>query len=78
VLSKVNCIANEGVDITYLEDGISLVCLGEGGGANCTFVNVPIPTIQTLSEWGMVAAAIGLEFVGLFFAVRRERLQASA
>lgn len=33
--------------------------------------------IPTLSEWGMIAAAAGLGLAGLFFAVRRKRLQAS-
>ncbi len=32
--------------------------------------------IPALSEWGMIAAAAGLGLVGVFFAVRRKRLQA--
>lgn len=32
--------------------------------------------IPTLSEWGMIAAAAGLGLIGVFFAARRERLQA--
>ncbi|MFI5323583.1 MAG: IPTL-CTERM sorting domain-containing protein [Thermodesulfobacteriota bacterium] len=27
--------------------------------------------IPTLSEWGMIAAAVGLGFVGVFFGVRK-------
>jgi hypothetical protein len=34
--------------------------------ATGSFANVP-----TLSEWGMIAAAVGLGLVGVFFAVRR-------
>jgi hypothetical protein len=37
-------------------------------------VRDPIPT---LSEWGMISAAVGLMLVGVFFAARK-RLQASA
>ena len=32
------------------------------------------PRIPTLSEWGMIAAAAGLMLVGVFFAVKRRRL----
>jgi hypothetical protein len=31
--------------------------------------------IPTLSEWGMISAAIGLGLVGVFFAVRRRKMQ---
>jgi hypothetical protein len=34
--------------------------------------------IPTLSEWGMIAAAAGLGLIGMLFAARRKRLQASA
>lgn len=33
--------------------------------------------IPALSEWGMIAAIVGLGFVGVFFAARRRRAQAS-
>ena len=42
------------------------------------FAEVEPREIPTLSEWGMIAAAGGLMMVGVFFAVRRKRLQASA
>ena len=32
--------------------------------------------IPTLSEWGMISAAVGLMLVGVFFAVKRRRAQA--
>ncbi len=33
-----------------------------------------IRPIPTLSEWGMIAAAVGLGLIGVFFAVRRKRI----
>lgn len=33
--------------------------------------------IPTLSEWGMISAAVGLGFIGVFFAMRRKRAQAA-
>lgn len=47
--------------------------------AECTFVNVRIPeSIPTLSEWWMISATAGLGLIGVFFTVRRRRLQAGA
>jgi hypothetical protein len=34
---------------------------------------IPQRNVPTLSEWGMIAAAVGLGLVGVFFAVRRSR-----
>ena len=39
-------------------------CIAEGGVAN----------VPTLSEWGMIAAAGGLGMIGVFFAVKRKRV----
>jgi hypothetical protein len=50
-------------------EGIDRIAFGPAGFT----ANIP-----TLSEWGMIAAAAGLGLVGVFFAVRRKRLQASA
>jgi hypothetical protein len=34
----------------------------------------PTPTqIPTLSEWGMISAAVGLGFIGVFFTLRKRR-----
>ena len=33
-------------------------------------------SVPTLSEWGMIAAAAGLGLIGVFFAVKRRRMQA--
>jgi len=72
VLDNVECTQSSEVSVTFIENGVSLDCLG-GTEITCTFTNVlnsrPIPT---LSEWGMIAAAGGLALIGVFFAVRRK------
>ncbi|MCI0481224.1 MAG: IPTL-CTERM sorting domain-containing protein [Candidatus Dadabacteria bacterium] len=80
-LIDVECESSDGgilFDIT--DNGLTATCVtGDFSEGTCTFFNVrgsaPIPT---LSEWGMIAAAGGLALIGVFFAVRRKRLQASA
>jgi len=47
---------------------------GSIDGFSC--VTLEAASIPTLSEWGMIAAAAGLEIVGLFFAARRKRISA--
>ncbi len=79
VLDNVIC-ETDGINFTFIGNGVDLECVaGDFGTGTCTFFNVqsarPIPT---LSEWGMIAAAGGLGLVGVFYAVRRKRLQASA
>lgn len=45
----------------------------------CTIALRMTPTtIPTLSEWGMIASATVLMLIGVYFAARRRRLQASA
>jgi hypothetical protein len=69
----------EGLTITDIPGGVLVECTGPNGGTgNCTFINLPgtASNIPTLSEWGMIAAAVGLGLVGVFFAIRK-RLQAS-
>jgi hypothetical protein len=59
-----------------LKGGFFVECLdpGEGIQGECTFVNVrATENIPTLSEWGMIAAAVGLGLTGMWFAVRRRR-----
>ncbi|MEW6143868.1 MAG: IPTL-CTERM sorting domain-containing protein [Thermodesulfobacteriota bacterium] len=72
-LESVECSDSALIDVTFIENGVSLDCLG-GTEITCTFTNVrgasPIPT---LSEWGMIAAAAGLILIGVFFAVRRKK-----
>jgi exosortase sorting signal-containing protein len=74
VLGDVHC-EESGLTITSIENGINVVCDGPNSGVgSCNFINVPgvAPTnIPTLSEWGMIAAAVGLAMIGVFFAVRR-------
>lgn len=72
-LDSVVCTESPEVRVTFIENGVSLDCLGDEI-IDCTFTNFrstsPIPA---LSEWGMVAAAGGLALVGVFFAARRRR-----
>ncbi|MEW6144570.1 MAG: hypothetical protein AB1598_06075 [Thermodesulfobacteriota bacterium] len=72
-LEDVICF-NDGVAIEEIENGFIATCTAPGEGfAECTFYNVQLDVIPTLSEWGMIAAAAGLMIVGVFFAVRRRR-----
>jgi hypothetical protein len=76
-LEDVVCF-NDGVGITEIENGFVARCIEPNGGSvECVFVNVDPDAIPTLSEWGMISAAAGLGLVGMFFVIRRKRLQAS-
>ena len=77
-LADIGCVNNIGLALTFLDDGISLECVGPNlGSVRCTFFNVRTErTIPTLSEWGMIAAAGGLVLVGVFFALRRRKAPA--
>lgn len=79
-LLDVVCEGSSDVIITSISDGIEVECdTSAEASITCTFVNgQPLTNIPTLSEWGMIAAAAGLAVVGVFFAMRRKRLQASA
>lgn len=77
VFGGIECVAGPGVVITQIPHGFTIECLsGVEGTASCVITNIlasrPIPT---LSEWGMIAAAAGFAIVGVFFAVRRRRVQ---
>ncbi|HSC35548.1 MAG TPA: IPTL-CTERM sorting domain-containing protein [Thermodesulfobacteriota bacterium] len=78
ILEDVQCGDVPGINVSFIEDGVSLDCI-QSNVVTCTFTNVRgvISNIPTLSEWGMIAAAAGLALIGVFFAVRRKRLQAS-
>jgi hypothetical protein len=69
-----------GVIFEITDSTVTAQCITSGFSEGfCTFFNRQTPAnIPTLSEWGMTAAALGLGFVGVWFAVRRKRLQASA
>jgi len=78
ILESVECSDAPGVNVTPIENGVSLDCLGPSE-ITCTFTNIRgiTPTnIPTLSEWGMIAAAGGLALIGVFFAVRRKKAAA--
>ena len=69
-----------GVDFQILDDGntLELLCNVPTVNGGCTFFNIrgeTVSNIPTLSEWGMIAAAGGLGLIGVFFAVRRRRMQ---
>jgi hypothetical protein len=79
-LADVVCDPSPGIEITSISGGIVALCTTQSeASTTCTFVNGPaVSNIPTLSEWGMIAAFVGLGFIGVLFAVRRKRLQASA
>ncbi len=74
VLDNVECSDSALVNVTFIDNGVSLDCLG-GTEITCTFTNVRgnVTNVPTLSEWGMIAAAGGLALVGVFFAVKRRK-----
>lgn len=74
ILSDIECTDSQGIDVTSIDNGVALDCVGQGE-ITCTFTNVRgvVTNIPTLSEWGMLAAAAGLAMIGVFFAVRRRR-----
>lgn len=37
---------------------------------------LPLVDVPTLSEWGLIATAVGLGMIGLFFAIKRRKAQA--
>ena len=82
IVDHIQCNNPGGVTITEIRNGLEFEC-GDFVGTvefNCSFFNVigrESQNIPTLSEWGMIGAALGLGFVGLFFAVRRRKAQAA-
>lgn len=73
-LQDVDCSNSPGISTAFIENGVSVRCISQGF-ISCTFTNLRVPAIPTLSEWGMIAVAAGLGLVGVFFALRRRRLQ---
>ena len=79
VLDNVDC-ETSGITVTKFDGGVTLNCVGANGGdGQCNFINVPglNANVPTLSEWGMIAAAAGLGLIGVFFAVRRKKMQSA-
>lgn len=78
-LSDVQCDQQPGVSVTLIDNGAVISCNEQTEQiVECNFVNLIATNIPTLSEWGMIAAAAGLGVVGVFFALRRKRLQTGA
>jgi len=76
-LSDIQCIPVPGISVSFIENGAVFSCDAPTETImECNFVNLIPTNIPTLSEWGMIAAAAGLALVGVFFAVRRRRMQA--
>ena len=61
------------------ENAVEIVCFSQTPiEGSCTFTNVRqsgTRNVPTLSEWGMISAAVGLGLIGVFFAVRRKKMQ---
>jgi hypothetical protein len=77
-LTDIECITDGGATATWDVNAneVFVECLTVGT-VNCVFTNVPVNrNIPTLSEWGMIAAAAGLALVGVFFVIRRRKVQA--
>ena len=59
-------------DVT--ENDWSAECVNPNLETFCTITNIPESSaIPTLNEWGMIAAAVGLGLIGLFYGMRRKR-----
>jgi len=76
ILEDIECDDVPGIDVSFIENGVSLDCL-QTSIITCRFTNVRgvVSNVPSLSEWGMIAAAGGLMLIGVFFAVRRKRMQ---
>ena len=76
-LDHVDCEDLDGVIVEYIPGGVSVECVDPGETvATCTFFNAPtVRNIPTLSQWGLVAAAVGLGLIG-FIAYRRRAVKA--
>ena len=75
-LADIQCAGETSVSFDIRADAFTVFCNGSGEGI-CAFTNIRRRDIPTLSEWGMIAAASGLGFVGLFFALKRRKTQRS-
>jgi hypothetical protein len=75
----VECQTSIGITITDIPGGVTALCTTEAEArASCTFLNLRGESsgIPTLSEWGMIAAAVGLVLIGAFYAMRRRKASA--
>ncbi len=76
-LESVECTDSDFIDVTPVENGLSLDCLGLTE-ITCTFTNVRGPNpIPALSGWGMAASAVFLGIAGIgAFMLRRKGVKA--
>ena len=75
ILDDIQC-SEEGLDISDVENGVTITCLTIVLEAGCTFFNVRVTTnVPTLSEWGLIAMAGILGIVG-FMVIRRRKVNA--
>lgn len=79
VLDNIDCELI-GVDFNINGNRVDFVCNAPTVNGTCTFTNIPGETasnVPTFSEWGMISAAAGLGLIGVFFAVRRKKMQSA-
>ena len=74
-LVNITCETGPGISAVVENGTLTLECLepDDSVQGECVFTNVMGTNIPTLSEWGMIAAALGLGLVGVFYAVKRRR-----
>ena len=74
----IECESEPGIIVTQIPNGWTIECVDENqGAAVCTVTNIPFSNpIPTLSQWGMIAAAVGLGLIGMFYAVRKKKARA--
>ena len=80
ICTSIGCEDPSGVTITDTPNGKNFQCMASGGLAECVFQNLieeppppPVPSVPTLSEWGLIAMASILGIVG-FMVIRRRKV----
>jgi len=75
VLDEIECSDPAGVDITVLENGVTMECLTVDD-VTCNFINrmeaIEPTNVPTLSEWGLISMAGILGIVG-FMVLRKKK-----
>jgi hypothetical protein len=76
-LDDVVCdVTIEGVIPTVIDGGVSLECANNAGVATCTFFNIHLRPIPTLTEWGLIAMAGLMGIAGFLVVIRRRKVAA--
>jgi hypothetical protein len=73
----IECEPGGGIIIVETETGWLQNCVNPQVDTFCTVFNESVTAIPTLSEWGMIAAVVGLGLVGVFFAIRKRKARVS-